>query len=155
MTTKEQERKALEQIRKIIAGLGDLSYIGTALEGCLEIADQNIEYDFADSMKGRVEIADKKVKELTSQIEHLQGVRQHIEKQLQDMTKQSEQNFQSACDKATEIRDLKGQLEAAQNRATEAEEAITEVTAKAQQTIDRQADEIIRLKAKLYDLMTK
>lgn len=155
MTTKEQERKALEQIRKIIAGLGDLSYIGTALEGCLEIADQNIEYDFADSMKGRVEIADKKVKELTSQIEHLQGVRQHIEKQLQDMTKQSEQNFQSACDKATEIRDLKGQLEAAQNRATEAEEAITEVTAKAQQTIDRQANEIIRLKAKLYDLMTK
>lgn len=155
MTTKEQERKALEQIRKIIAGLGELSYIGTALEGCLEIADQNIENDFADSMKGRVEIADKKVKELTSEIEHLQGVRQHIEKQLQDMTKQSEQNFQSACEKATEIRDLKGQLEAAQNRATEAEEEITEVTAKAQQTIDRQADEIIRLKAKLYDLLTK
>lgn len=155
MTTKEQERKALEQIRKIIAGLGDLSYIGTALEGCLEIADQNIEYDFADSMKGRAEIADKKVKELTSEIEHLQGVRQHIEKQLQDMTKQSEQNFQSACEKATEIRDLKAQLEAALNRATEAEEAITETAAKAQQIIDRQADEIIHLKAKLYDLMTK
>lgn len=59
MTTKEQERKALEQIRKIVAGLGEDSYIGTAFEGCFEIAADNIESDFACSMKQRVEAAEK------------------------------------------------------------------------------------------------
>lgn len=49
--TKEQERTALEKIRKIVAELGEDSYIGTALDGCLELAEQNIENDFACSMK--------------------------------------------------------------------------------------------------------
>ena len=57
MTTKEQERKALAQIKKIIEGLGPDSYIGTAFEGCMEIAEENIENDFACSMKQRYEKA--------------------------------------------------------------------------------------------------
>lgn len=64
MTMKEQERKALEQIRKIVAGLGEGSYIGTAFEGCFEIAEENIENDFACSMKQRAEAAEKKVSDL-------------------------------------------------------------------------------------------
>lgn len=61
MTTKEQERKALQQIRKIVEGLGENSYIATAFEGCFEIAKDNIENDFACSMKQRAEAAEKKV----------------------------------------------------------------------------------------------
>ena len=57
MTTKEQERKALEQIRKIIAGLGDDSYIGMAFEGVLEDAADNIENDFGNSWRQRTEKA--------------------------------------------------------------------------------------------------
>ena len=53
MTTKKQEREALEQIKKIVSELGDGSYIGTALDGCLEDAETNIEYDYAESMKAR------------------------------------------------------------------------------------------------------
>jgi len=59
MTTKEQERKALAQIKKIIEGLGEDSYIGTAFEGCFEIAAENIENDWACSMKQRAESAEK------------------------------------------------------------------------------------------------
>lgn len=55
MTTKEQELKALEKIRQIVKDLGPDSYIGTAFEGCFEIAEENIENDFACSMKQRVE----------------------------------------------------------------------------------------------------
>lgn len=33
MTTKQQEREALEKIRKIVSALGEGSYIGTAFEG--------------------------------------------------------------------------------------------------------------------------
>ena len=38
LATKEQERKALEKIKKIVEELGKGSYIGTAFAGCFEIA---------------------------------------------------------------------------------------------------------------------
>ena len=43
MTTKEQEFKALNKIKAMVAELGDDSYIATAFEGCFEIAEENIE----------------------------------------------------------------------------------------------------------------
>ena len=55
--TKDQEREALEKIKAILDTLGLDSYVGTAFEGCLEIAEENIENDFAFSMKQRVEAA--------------------------------------------------------------------------------------------------
>lgn len=57
VTTREQERKALAKIKEIVENLGENSYIATAFEGCFEIAEENIEYDFADSMKSRMELA--------------------------------------------------------------------------------------------------
>lgn len=59
MATKEQELKALEKIRKIVADLGEDSYIGMAFEGCFEIAEDNIGNDFGCSMKQRWEKAQK------------------------------------------------------------------------------------------------
>ena len=61
LATKEQERKAMEQIRKIVDELGEGSYVGTAFEGCFEIAEDNIGNDFACSMKQRAESARKEV----------------------------------------------------------------------------------------------
>lgn len=45
MPTKAEERKALAQIRAIVDALGEDSYIGIALEGCLDDAEMNIEND--------------------------------------------------------------------------------------------------------------
>ena len=59
MTTKEQERKALELIKRTIENLGENSYIGTAFAGCIEDAEENIENDFALSMKDRWEKAEE------------------------------------------------------------------------------------------------
>lgn len=61
--TKQQERDTLEAIRKMVEELGPQSYLATAFEGCFEIAEQNIEFDFADSMKGRLESAEKKLQD--------------------------------------------------------------------------------------------
>lgn len=69
MTTKEQERKAVEKIRKIIEELGEGSYVGMALDGCLEDAESNIENDFADSMKSRWESSEKKFAAAREEIE--------------------------------------------------------------------------------------
>lgn len=67
--SKEQERKALNQIRAIVESLGENSYVGTALEGCLDDAESNIENDFADSPYGRWQYAEKKLEEANAQIE--------------------------------------------------------------------------------------
>lgn len=71
MTTKEQERKALAQIKKIIDGLGENSYVGTAFEGCFKVAEENIENDFACSMKQRAESAEKALHKSHSKVDEL------------------------------------------------------------------------------------
>lgn len=70
--TKDQEREALEKIKAIVEALGPDSYIGTALEGCFEIAEWNIENDFACSMKRRAEAAERKAEELEKKVSALE-----------------------------------------------------------------------------------
>lgn len=78
MTTKDQERQAIEKIRKIVEGLGENSYVGFAMDGILELAEDNIREDTAYSMKERAEIAqkdarkaEKENKDLKAEIEDL------------------------------------------------------------------------------------
>lgn len=87
--TKEQERKALEKIREIVESLGKNSYIGTALDGCFEIAEENIEFDCACSMKNRYESAIGEAKafmqataELGEENKKLKNKVEQLEKQL-------------------------------------------------------------------------
>ena len=55
IATKEQERKALEKIRKIVDELGEGSYLAMAFEGCFEDAEENIANDAGCSWKQRAE----------------------------------------------------------------------------------------------------
>ena len=55
--TKDQERDALATIKKLVEDLGPQSYLATAFEGCFQDAEDNIENDFAFSMKARYEAA--------------------------------------------------------------------------------------------------
>ena len=62
--TKDQERDALATIKKLVEELGPQSYLATAFEGCFQDAEDNIENDFAFSMKARYEAAEEKFREL-------------------------------------------------------------------------------------------
>lgn len=151
MTTKEQERKALEQIKKIVAGLGEGSYIGTAFEGCFEIAEENISNDFACSMKQRKEAAefaedhlretvakkDEQIKSFEGKIERLQSLN---EKRYDEILAYGKE----AAKMVSTINELKETCTKHWNSLQEAESKL-----------DAKEDEIIRLKARLYDLMTK
>lgn len=64
IATKDQERKAIEEIRKIVDNLGEYSYVGAAMDGVLEFAEDNIENGFVQSMKESVETAEKRAHEL-------------------------------------------------------------------------------------------
>ncbi len=151
MTTKDQERKALEQIRKIVESLGDDSYIGTAFDGCFEIAEENINNDFACSMKERAESAEYEVKCLYEKIAKLQ-------KELNEDSKNFE-GWHELCEKKEdEIRrlrkkedELREALEAEQEKNMNADVS----NGLKDDEIAGLKDEIIKLKAKLYDMIVK
>lgn len=148
MTTKEQERKALEQIRKIVAELGEGSYIATALDGMFEDAEENIENDFALSWKDRAQTAERRLSELTTdynrQICEMSTRRAEAETHAAAM-EETAQNRGKELDIVKQARDeWKTAYNKAQAAATEAEVKVEELET-----------EIIRLKAKLYDLIVK
>lgn len=142
--TKDQELKALSQIKKIVEGLGQGSYIGMAFEGCFEIAEDNIRNDFGNSMKMRAETAERKLEEITrAQKECVRDIEAEREK-----SKRLEKNFS----------DYQQKMDALQSAKKQAEEQIADLTAKVISERERAVSsemEIIRLKAKLYDYISK
>ena len=151
MTTKENERKALEKIRKIVEELGENSYIATAFEGCFEIAEENIENDFACSMKQRREAAefaedelrakvakkDEQIRSLETKVEQLQKINASKEAAILAYSKDAEKHIET----------INGLKESATKYWNDLQAAETK--------LDEKEDEIIRLKAKLYDMMVK
>jgi len=63
IATKEQERKALEKIRKMVADLGENSYLASAFTGAFELAEQNIEDDAAYTMTEKVKCMEREAEE--------------------------------------------------------------------------------------------
>lgn len=94
--TKDQERKAVEKIWKIVNELGNCSYVGTALEGCLEDAESNIENDFGESMKSRWEYSEKQLKAAKERIA-----------ELEDKLSDSEKDYEAAHAAAHQIAEEK------------------------------------------------
>mgnify|MGYP003300653104 CR=1 FL=1 len=144
MTTKEQERKALEQIRKIVEGLGKDSYIATAFEGAFEDAEYNIRDDAAYSMKSRWESAkaerdtlELKVAQNQKTIKEDNAVIEHHAKYIDQLEAKNNE--------------LLERLRKTEEVGSENIKTLISYQSKAEQ----QANEIIHLKAKLYDLMTK
>ena len=95
--TKDEEFKALEKMRKIVEGLGEDSYIGTAFEGCFEVAEDNIRNDFLCSMRQRWLSAEKEtekfsqeLKERDNQIEQLKKEINGLESDREALTKRCE-----------------------------------------------------------------
>ena len=137
--TKEQERKAVEKIRKIVAELGDDSYVAIALDGCLQDAENNIEWDFGDSMKCRWECAEAKLKVAQGQIADLK-------KKLAE----SEKNYEVACaaahqiaeEKDTEIAYLRGRT-LSEDDITDISQLLTEKVLDLEEEISNAAERIV------------
>lgn len=135
MTTKEQELKALDKIRAIIAGLGENSYVGTAFDGCLEDAEENIQNDFALSMKDRWQSAEQKLIAAKADAQQAHGA--------------LDRTMDKLLEKEEERKTAKSNADAWMEKAVTAENAAAE----AAQKISDLELEIVHLKAKLYDMM--
>lgn len=151
MTTKEQERKALAQIRKIVDGLGADSYIAKAFDGCFEIAEENIENDFACSMKQKADSAQETALKSKERVMELKEKLAEASKELGT--------------KDTKIENLEArvaQLDARRDKLLEQVKSVTDANVESWNKFREQEDraeaaeaEIVKLKAKLYDLLIK
>lgn len=144
MTTKAQERQALEKIREILETLDADGYVRTAFDGVLEIAETNIENDWACSLKEQVESAragESDWKEKYSRtLEDLRAANGRIDE------------LECNWNEEQEERDaLEDELAEAKEEWGKAKDAAIALKNKAA-TLET---EIIRLKAKLYDYMTE
>lgn len=151
MTTKEMERKALEKIRKIVEELGEDSYVGMAFEGCFEDAEENIENDFGVSMKERWLAVEGEKEKLAAQVAKKDEQIKGLEMKIASLQRANEvkEDATLAYSKEAEkmVEKIKGLTESATKYWNDLQAAETK--------LDEKEDEIIRLKAKLYDLMVK
>lgn len=134
--TKEQELRALKEIRKIVEGLGPDSYISMAFEGCFEIAEDNIGNDFGDSMYDRWQRAKRDA-------EHFQDTANTCSAEL-EKARNVISSLKEKLDSVSEI---------ANYNAKQCDEYRNDAAEQARRA-DAAEGQVVRLKAKLYDFIT-
>lgn len=149
MVSKEQERKALEQIKKIVDGLGPDSYIATAFDGCFEDAQENIENDFAVSNRQRWQSAEHRAIGLEKDVTALQEQLKELSERMDRMRKQISDKELLVSQANEENAGLKAQIADLLDRESE----LVSLRDDAECRAEVAEAEIIRLKAKLYDLI--
>ena len=148
MTTKEQERKALEQIKQILSGLDPDGWVATAMDGMIEDAEENIECDFAMSWKNRAETAEKRFEDL--QTEYNKQVTEATDKRLQ-----TEKDFIELQEQYNRtIATIGDDNDTICRLMSDRDKAWAEIKEK-DNLLAKRDFEIMQLKAKLYDMMTK
>lgn len=144
MSSKQQEREALQNIREIVSGLGDDSYLAMAFDGCFEIAESNIDNDFACSLKGRAEDAEKKIDALNIEVADLEAQLTNAGKEIKFLESTTEQKAEAICVEHQRY------LEELHKR-----EAAEEQIQKLEGEVHWEKLTVMELKAKLYDYMVK
>lgn len=104
--TKQQERDAIEKIRKLLEDLGPQSYVATALAGCLEDAENNIEDDAAYSMKERWELAESRLADAEKKITQLDLDNRDLRLALEKAKQEAADAQQALRDKTITADDL-------------------------------------------------
>lgn len=147
--TKQDELNALAKIRKIIKGLGENSYVGTAFDGVFELAERNIEFDAAFSTNFYIEEyhnAGKHERELNNKHEREMEERN---RELESMSEKLRNAYEVANERQKQINDLQEKLE---GMAKLSAQNFT-VSVEGEQKLAQAQGEIIKLKAQLYDLL--
>lgn len=144
IVTKEDERKALTRIKMIIANLGEDSYVGTAFEGCCEIAESNIENDWACSMYQKVEMYQHQNDEFETRIGELKSELEE-EKRLHALQLENFRTCMSNCETyKAEIEELRSDLKSAEDEISELEG-----------DLNKSEETVVQLKARLFDLLCR
>ena len=166
--TKQQELEALEKIEKILEPFDENTYLGTAFkfetpygESPMGDARRNYNEDACLSMADRLTSARKRIDELTGE---LIMVREQATARIRELEEKNHRLETDMANMQGEIWQAEEKLQKFQNLATQREEerdAMADSYTQLQSDYEAQErrvreleDKSIRLKAKLYDMMT-
>lgn len=143
MMTKDQERQVLKEIKELIDSTGSDSYIEAAFAGCVEIAADNIDNDFMTSLKDRAEEANKREAEKALELQEQKDINKALQNRIEDLTRMLNVEEEAKENYMNNAHTLNEELHQEKKNVEGLE-----------RQIEGLEDEIIKLKAKLYDLMT-
>lgn len=142
--TNAQEREALQKIKEILEDFDpEETYVGKAFDGCVELAKENIDNDWLYSWKGRYLDEQLKNCRLSDKVEALTKTLNQKDDAIARL--EDARNLLSK-----EIAQLYGTLDYKDETCKDLEDKLEEE----HQKLEKSQAEIIRLKAKLYDMMT-
>lgn len=137
MTTKAQERDALEKIAEILSTLDADGYVRTAFEGVLEIAETNIENDWACSLKEQVESA------------------RAGESDWKEKYSSALEDLRAANARITETEEQLVQAESTIEELSRSNQRLSDEVCNGSRELENAQHRIMMLKADLYDYMTE
>lgn len=153
-TTKADERAALELIRGILAELDPDGYVNTAFEGCCDMAESNIDNDFANSYKASLMCVKEKFKEslvkqrcLQAQLNASNKSRDNKKEMLDVMSKRNEHLESENKKLCIENEVLQAQIHAA-NRTLKAYRTVKDIN-------EERIDKLKKSNADLLDMLNK
>lgn len=149
MTIKEQERKAMEQIRKIVDGLGEYSYIAAAMEGVWDIMEENISNDFAISMADKLKEKDKEIASMKDRAEKAEAELHDANLEIKSMS----DHLQAANDNAANLFKLIDMKDETERKQSSEISRLHAENGDLVCTVASLKEEVIHLKAKLYDMI--
>ena len=141
IASKDQERKVLEQITKLINSLGEDSYCGCAFAGCVEMAKDNIENDFCNSWQDKCDVKDKQAVKIHDQLAQAKEELYDVKVRL-NVANEQVKNLRS---------DVAG-LCSVNNAMNEKLHRQTVENEKLQASLKSAAYDLLVLKARLYDM---
>lgn len=155
IATKDQERKALAKIKKIVEELGEGSYLAMTFEGCWDMAEDNITNDFGNSWYDAAQHEakesykkDEEIRNLKAQVKELQAAHDKDEEYYKEQMAAGDTNSKMLAEKVDRLEEkLLDSNECARHN--------WELYSNLQAENEKLQQEVIELKAKLYDLLVK
>lgn len=150
-SSKEEEKKMLKKIQKLIDSLGQESYIGTAFYGAFQLAETNIENDWGISTQSYIdECATNGLeqRQIEIRLEEQKDLKEDAERRLDELRTE----YFEVLERDESIKkDLRAQkLELEQDLQQQQEEIVT-----LKDIYEQQQEEIVKLKVRLFDLTDK
>ena len=147
--TKDEEREQLRKIAALIEETEPNSYIRFAFAGCVRIAEENIDNDFANSYPDMLDHKDKEMESLSRSLSDKERELEQMREVASKAVERCHDYEKELTAKDAEIEKLghmiDGKVAECERRSNECVDGIREV-------LTKKDVEIMRLKAEIYDL---
>lgn len=152
--TKAEEYEALIQIRRILKDFDpEDSYIGKAFEGCVEQAKQNIDNDWMFSFRSRYENRDRDAAKLDEILTKTTDKLRESEEARVDLVKELNQKDDTIARYIDVVQGKDREISRLKVVRDETYKDLEDKLEEEHQKLEKSQAEIIRLKAKLYDMI--